>query len=1075
MRSSFGILGSVGCVASLTAFVLWACPPTAQAQPAAGPDIAGRQYAAAAALQNREQYDLAADEWAQFLKSYPSDRRAARARHYLGVCQLKNKDYAAAAESFAALVGDKAQLPAAALDVELEGGAKANLAEPSYLYLGLAEYNAARGAKSADDARPRLARAAQALATLNQKFPQSKYAAQALFYEGEIAYAQGRKPDALARYEQFVRRFPDDELAPDALYAWGTTNEELGQTDAARKAFGMFLQKYPEHPLAPEVMVRQGEALLTAGQAADAERLFAAAAAKLGFALADHATMRQAAALYQQKRYAAAAELYASVPTRFANSKHIAAAWLAAGKCFYLADRYPEAEAALDKARGAGGETTTEAVHWQARSYLKQKQPQAALKLLDAAMAKAGAKPDRQLQLDRADALYDDPQTRAHALQAYAALADANPTDDIAPQARYLAALAALETRDYARAAREAQAFVTRWPQHDLLPDVLYVAAEAKLLDGQAADAERAYRELLAKFPKRSDAANWRVRLGQALVLERKYQETIDALGSLAAVSEKSDLVAEARFLVGTSLDALGRSDEAASQLKASLEAGPHWRQADETLLALAAAYRHQEKLPEARATLNRLLRDFPDSVQLADRARYRLADYAFASGDYAAAEADYLRVIDGAKDGSLRPAALYGLGWSQLKRGDRQAAAATLDRLLDAYPKQELAARAHYARALARQDLKNYAGAIADAEAFLATKPEGADRSDARYVLGVCQASAKQAAEAVKTFRALLSDDPKYAGADKVLYELGWALESLGRQEEAAKSFGELARKYRSSPLAAESLYHVGEYHYDRKEYEKAAAAFYDAMQAGKGELAQAAAYKLGWAYFHAEQFAPAAQTFGFYRGTYPSAELASDAAFVEGEALAKLGKTKEAIAAYAEVKKPKRADLAPLALLHAAQAYGRLGDWQKDLELAEQARRAYPQGAHRAELLYELAWAKQNLGKTDEALPLYDEVTTLSDGEVAARARFMIGEIHFEKKEHAEAVRHFFKVAYGFNGFPEWQAAAQYEAGRCFEVLGKLDQARKSYRDVVDNYPKSNKVGLARERLAALGSGAK
>ena len=87
------------------------------------------------------------------------------------------------------------------------------------------------------------------------------------------------------------------------------------------------------------------------------------------------------------------------------------------------------------------------------------------------------------------------------------------------------------------------------------------------------------------------------------------------------------------------------------------------------------------------------------------------------------------------------------------------------------------------------------------------------------------------------------------------------------------------------------------------------------------------------------------------------------------------------------------------------------------------------------------------------------------------------MMGEILFEKKNYKEAVRNFFKVAYGY-GYPQssaniqvWQADSAYEAGRCFEVLKNADQAKKAYQEVVEKYPKSNKASLAKTRLAALG----
>ncbi len=134
-------------------------------------------------------------------------------------------------------------------------------------------------------------------------------------------------------------------------------------------------------------------------------------------------------------------------------------------------------------------------------------------------------------------------------------------------------------------------------------------------------------------------------------------------------------------------------------------------------------------------------------------------------------------------------------------------------------------------------------------------------------------------------------------------------------------------------------------------------------------------------------------------------------------------------------------------------------------------QAAKQFPDSEYVPELLYEQGWAKQNLGQADEALPIYEEVTAKTDREVAARARFMIGEIYFEKKNHAEAIKNFFKSAYGY-GYPQWQANAQYEAGRCFEVLGKPEQAVKSYQEVVEKFPDSDKTPLAKARLDALRS---
>jgi TolA-binding protein len=86
------------------------------------------------------------------------------------------------------------------------------------------------------------------------------------------------------------------------------------------------------------------------------------------------------------------------------------------------------------------------------------------------------------------------------------------------------------------------------------------------------------------------------------------------------------------------------------------------------------------------------------------------------------------------------------------------------------------------------------------------------------------------------------------------------------------------------------------------------------------------------------------------------------------------------------------------------------------------------------------------------------------------------MEGEVLFEQAKHKEAIKAFFKAAYGFGerqapaAFHPWQAQATFEAARCFEVLGQPEQARKLYAELVDRYPDSEQVPAARKRLEAL-----
>ncbi|MBL8829976.1 MAG: tetratricopeptide repeat protein, partial [Planctomycetaceae bacterium] len=1020
------------------------------AQPKTDNEAARRQYAAAAALQNASQFELAGDEWSKFLKDYAKDPLAPYARHYLGLCQLKANQHAAAVQTLEPLAGEST---------------KFEMLEPTLLYLGLSQFNVGQKGDAKQFER--------ATATFNdqlKKFPTGNHAAQAMYYLAEVAYAQGKKDQAVAAYQQVAQKFPDDALTPDALYAAGVTFEELGKPESAGPVYDQFLAKFGSHGLATEVGMRRGDTLLAAGKLDEAEKRFAAAAGVSNFTLADHALMRQATVRYQQQKYPDAAALYASLPQKFPMSRYIAAAQLAAGKCAYLAGDYDQARKLLDAIKNQKDDAGAEAGHWIVRSLLKQQKLDEAAKTVEALVKQHTKGPwVAQLALDRADVLFEQPQRQKDAIAAYLAIAKDFANDPLAPQALYLAAFAALQSGDYAGAIKHTETFLKDHAKHEKAADVRYVAAESYLQQAQYDKAEQRYAELLAQSPQHADVPLWHVRRGLCSYLKQDYSKALATLQPVVATLPTAAWKAEALYMIGACQLEQQKTDEAIKSLRASLAADGAWRQADETRLTLAQALRQANQIDAARQELTQLLKDYPQSAAR-DRAQYRLAELAFAKDDFATAAKDYRQVLDQYASSRLVPHALYGLGWSQFRSGDAAGALKSLNDLLSKHAQHEVAGQARYLRALVHQELKQPDQAIEDLDSYLKSKPSGTELSNARYALGLAQSSAKKFKDAVKTFEQLLKDDGKYADADKVYYELAWSQRGLDKQDEATESFLKLAKSYPQSPLACEALYHVGDRRYEKQQWKEAAQAYYDSMTLAKeGPLGEKAAHKLGWAYFQQNSYSDAEQTFTYQKQTWPQGELAADGQFMAAESLFKQNKYPEALAAFQQVKNPPRKELALLALLHAAQSASALQDWKQSLALATQAAAVDATSPYQAEILYEQGWALQNQGKADEALKIFEDVTAKSDAEVAARARFLIGEIYFERKDHKEAIRNFFKAA--VYNYPQWQAAAHYEAGRCFEVLKDANQARKSYEEVIEKFPMSDRAGEAKKRLEALG----
>ncbi len=1013
-----------------------------------------RQFAVAVGFQNQKLYEPAIDEWQTFLKKFPQDPRVDKASHYLGTCQLQAKQYPAAAATFENV---SKLYP------------KFELLDQSLLNLGTAWYSQAQESKKPAD----YDKAEIAFARMLKQFPKSSFAARALFYRGESLYQQNKLKEAAESYGTLVSSFPQDELLADAQYALGIAQEAMQQGDAAQATFAAFQSKFPKHALATEVRMRQAELLFAKGDFVKAQSQFAAVGAVKEFSLADTALLRQARCLYELGKYDEAGDLYWSVPRQFTKTKHYDTAVLAGAKCFYLVGKYAPARSGLEQVAGRDVPEAAEAKQWIARSYLKEKNPEQALKVLDDALKQHATDPAYpQLVLARIDSLYELPARRKETVAAYGDFARKYPQHELASQAQYMSALTALDLDDHAEAKASSAAFLAAYPNDKLVPDVQFIGAEARLLLAEYADAELQYKAFLRKAPTHANAPQARVRLGLALQLANKHAEALTALESAQAELKDPALRSESLAIMGRSQVAQEQFEKAAQSFERSLTAKPDREQSDQTMIALAEAYRRLGKQPEATARLQHLVKTFPKSP-LVEEASFRLGESAYAAGQFDQALVQYTSVVRNWPEGTFAPHAQYGLGWTHFKRNSFPLSVESMTTLATKYAKSELAVKGLYVRAMARFQLGEFAVAVSDIDLFLLSQPPKTDALDAQYLLGLALAGQQKFAEAAKTYSKILATDPKYAGADKVAYELGWAYVELGQKPQSLAAFRLLAKDYPQSPLAIESLFRVGESHYEAGEFADASKAYAEAQSksggSSGGEIAEKVIHKLGWSYLKAEKLKEASDSFAAQLKSFPEGKLAGDAEFLLGECQFKQRQWKPAQARYAGVIAAKHPTYHALAMYRSGECAAAQEQWAESLKLHQQVLDQFPNFELRPEARYGVGWALQQQDKLTEAVAQYEKVTEETDTETAAKARFMIGEAYFAQKNHKEATKHFLKAAFAY-GHKEWSAMAYFEAARCFEVLKDVGQAKNCYQQMLDKYPSHPKAADAKKRLAML-----
>ena len=174
-------------------------------------------------------------------------------------------------------------------------------------------------------------------------------------------------------------------------------------------------------------------------------------------------------------------------------------------------------------------------------------------------------------------------------------------------------------------------------------------------------------------------------------------------------------------------------------------------------------------------------------------------------------------------------------------------------------------------------------------------------------------------------------------------------------------------------------------------------------------------------------------------------------------------------------------------MAFLHGGQSAAQLKQWDRAIEWYDELRKRFPNTAYLPQVFYETGFAYQQSGDTPKALRFFAEVSDNYRNELAARARFMMGEIHFANKDFDKAIPEFQRVMFGFGAdkAPEkiknWQAKSGFEAARCSELLMQTAQtnaartksqklSRDFYNYVIEKHPRHELARNSRQRLEAL-----
>lgn len=1042
-------------------------------------------YADAANFQNNRAFELAIAEWKKLIGKFPEDPIISKARHYLGLCMMEKEvpDYEAAIR----------ELETAAKDT------KSELRQESIVNLGFCNYALAREQDDNSEEQGKyFKRCRDVMATLLKQYPESDFTDQAYFYAGESEYAMGQRDQALSWYKKLIAT-AELKISPfraDALYSMGVCYEELKQSGVALETYDQLLKEFPTYRLADEVKLRKADILVQQQNLTTAEAIYKELAAKKNFTNSEYALFRQAYCVGQQNRYEEAAGIYEQFANQYNTSDLASSAILAAGQAWYKAGKKPQAEASFEKLLVKKDSQAAEAAHWLSMSATQQKDFVRGESLARQALEwKPSEAITALLKMDLADALFEQPEKQQESWKIYSDLVQADPDSAVAARANYNLAFASLQTQQYDNALKWTDRFLQTYKEDPLRADVGYIGAEAALLKGDAENAATRYGKLLEENKDNPSRNLWVLRLNRARNMAGQFDKVISALGPQIERLPSKSLQAEAYFIVGSSYFFSNKADAAQKQLELSLNQDSKWAQADEVMFLLAQVLAQRGKVQDSVKALERMIAEFPNSA-LRSNAEFKIAQISAAEGDFEAALMRYRKALDAQPDPKLAGFAQYGKAWSLLQQQKYDEAVVELDALINQNENPAVVTEAKLARGIALRQAGKLENAVSALVEFLKGNPEGDRLGHGLYELGLAQTQTKQFAQAAESFQRIRSELPSYVAMDKVLYELGWALKSLQKDDEATTAFADLIQRSADSPLAAEAHYHLAQVDYAKGTYDKAVEHYVAAVKgASDDSLKQKALYKLGWSYYQQEKYEPASESFAELAKMSGDGSMKIPALFMSGEcefkrdqfdsALEFYQQSREALEMLSDRKSiPNQVQV--LTYLHGAQCLReakKWGDMEKWLQVILDR---YSDSGYMAQTMYELAFCYQNQNKTNEAIKAYSDVADKYRSEIAARSRFMLGELYFGQRDFAKAIPEFQRVMYGYGGesasadIKNWQARSAFEAGRCSEVLiADLSGDKKTravkiatdfYQYVVDKHPQHELNEKAKTRLSAL-----
>ncbi len=994
-------------------------------------DLALERYFTANGLYNRQLYELAAQEYWDFLSTYPDHEKAAKAQLGLALSTYGMGNYA----------------DAEPLLERLSSSVAGHERTQIHLIWGQTLLV--------------LNRASDAASAFESGLSNSESASQESLLAGLVeARYQNQE---WAEVVKWSRRLA--EVAPNGANTWRASFQgaqalyELRQFDEATVAFQALARGSAGSPLEQQIQFLLAESQRESGKMDEAAQSYARAAALEGAFTAD-SLFRQGYIRFHQERFEDATDVLRQLLRNHADYPSAAPAAILVGRAYLEQTNYSQAEAVFRQLAKSPA-IEVEAKLWHGKVLLRRERFSEAERLLSTVVGRESA--------FKADLLYDygsallGQKEFAQAAASFVALADEFSDNSMTPEALRLAALCLHRSGDYATSLVLCKRF--KAVDGEAAADrIAFLVGENYFFMNNAEAAVPAYRSFLSDYPNSEESASARMRLGMVFHGQERWSEAAAEFQQLNAV--EGPLFAQAKFLLGDAYFELEQWDSAIQALERFAQEEANEPNADTALFKAAQAHERKQDTAQAIARLNQLLSKYPRSPHEAP-ALVELGRLQYESEQLSDARQALRRVVRRHADSTVRPQADYYLGWIALTETKSDEAIEHFGRVVAEGSDHPLAADARLQRGLLLVETGKFAAGKNDLDTFGKSFPNEARLDQSRFYGGIASVGEENWEDAVSRFRVVIDQHPDSAFRERAHYESAWAEKNAGENARAMDQYKALLTRYPDTDLARSAAFELAELEFEAEDYASVRKRLTTLLpKLEPGDLRARVQYRLAWAQLSAGEGLTAAQTFEAMLSNSPPDNLVAMASFQAGEARLKLREYAQAETHFGRaLEAPSNEKIIERILLRLGEAQGLVGRWAESEQSYTRLVTEFPNSPLLRRAQMGIGWSLENQEKFTDAIRQYRTVVMGGErDETSARSQFQIGECLLAAKQFDEAIKAFIQLEVNY-GYPEWGSKALLEIGRALEEKEDRDGALSRYREVLNKYPETAAAEVAKD----------